>query len=447
MPDDSRTPLPRRVPGSADGPKPPRRVLPPALAQDVLDRLRPEADPPAGHDRPGQDGPAQDGPGQGSPGPPRAEQLVPAPRSARPAPAPVATPATNGAPRPEPGPPPSALAPVTAPLRPGRHPPRVGPAPVKAAARPEPASPSPRPATARPPARQRAARRRSWGRGYAIAAAVVAIGIAGSLAFAVGRGPAGRHGPGEGRPAGAGTPLRGLAASWVAAQVSRTAVVSCDPAMCQLLAAHGVAAGDLLALRPGSSPLRSQVIVATAPVREWFGSHLATVYAPEVLASFGSGKQRIDVRVIAPAGPAAYLTALTGDLQARRLAGRQLLASPRIGVSAPAGRQLTSGRVDPRLIVTIADLGSLEPVYIVAFGRPAPGASPGVPLRSADLAETGQTPRLRAYYAQTFMSFLRGPAAPFRPDHIQSVQLSGGQAILRIEFAAPSPLGLVGPAG
>jgi hypothetical protein len=122
-----------------------------------------------------------------------------------------------------------------------------------------------------------------------------------------------------------------------------------------------------------------------------------------------------------------------------------LLASPRIGATASAGRQLASGRVDPRLIVTIADLGSLEPVYIISFGGTAPGASPGVPLRSPDLAETGQTPRLRAYYAQTFMSFLRGPGVPYRPAHIVSVQ--SGQPTLRIEFAAPTPLGLVGPAG
>jgi hypothetical protein len=425
MPDDSRTPLPRRVPGAADGPKPPRRVLPPALAQDVLDRLRAEADSADGPNGPGSDGPGQDGSAQ-------AERLVPVPRPSRPAPA--MTPAANGGPRPGPGSPLRSAATKPVPVRPERD----SPPPMLATAN----------APDRPAAAQQSARRRSWGgRGYAIAAAVVAIGIAGSLAFVVARGSAGRTGPGPGRSASADTPFRGLAASWVAAQVSHTAVVSCDPAMCQLLATRGVPAADLLALRPGSSPLGSQVIVATATVRGWLGSRLSTVYAPEVLAAFGSGEQRIDVRVIAPDGPAAYLIALTADLQARRLAGRQLLASPRIGARAPAGRQLASGRVDPRLIVTIADLASLEPVYIVSFGGSAPGASPGVPLRSANLAETGQTPRLRAYYAQTFMSFLRGPAAPYRAGRIESVRLPGGQAILRIEFAAPTPLGLVGPTG
>ncbi len=67
--------------------------------------------------------------------------------------------------------------------------------------------------------------------------------------------------------------------------------------------------------------LSSQVIVSTAAIRNLFGSRLDSVYAPTVLASFGSGKARIDVRVIAPHGAAAYLAALRADLQERKSVG------------------------------------------------------------------------------------------------------------------------------
>src|SRR5438067_1735451 len=66
----------------------------------------------------------------------------------------------------------------------------------------------------------------------------------------------------------AGPAIESQAASWVASQVSKTAIVSCDPVMCGSLAAHGIPAAVLLELRPGeTSPMRSSVIVATAAVR------------------------------------------------------------------------------------------------------------------------------------------------------------------------------------
>ena len=59
-------------------------------------------------------------------------------------------------------------------------------------------------------------------------------------------------------------------------------------------------------LGPGAGdPLGSDVVLGTAAVRGLFGSRLAAVYAPEVLAGFGTGPARIDVRIVAPDGSAA----------------------------------------------------------------------------------------------------------------------------------------------
>ena len=105
--------------------------------------------------------------------------------------------------------------------------------------------------------------------------------------------------------------IRGRAATWVAAQVSRDAIVACGPAMCPVLLAHGVPPGNLAELGPGApDPLGCDVVLATGVLRSQFGSRLASVYAPGVLASFGTGPSRIEVRAVAldgapPGGPRA----------------------------------------------------------------------------------------------------------------------------------------------
>ncbi|HEY6294019.1 MAG TPA: hypothetical protein VIX15_00005, partial [Streptosporangiaceae bacterium] len=125
--------------------------------------------------------------------------------------------------------------------------------------------------------------------------------------------------------------VRNQTAAWVAGQISAGAIVACDPAMCSALVQHGIPAANLLVLGPESAdPLGSAVVLATAAVRNMFGTRLATVYAPQTLATFGTGPSQVDVRAMAPDGAAAYRGALAADLRARRAAGAQLLANPRI---------------------------------------------------------------------------------------------------------------------
>jgi len=245
---------------------------------------------------------------------------------------------------------------------------------------------------------------------------------------------------------GAAVALRSRVAAWVAGQVSRSAVVSCDRVMCQALEKHGLPAASLLELAPGrADPLHSSVIVATPAVRQLLGSRLSSVYAPAVLASFGSGSTSISVRVIAPHGARLYSAQLAADVLARKDSGAQLLRSERITVSAAARGQLAKGLADSRLLVVIAALAAREPVSVVGFGDLAPGASPGISMRSADLAESGVTGPNRAAYVRSMISFLRAQRGAYQAARVQIVQLPGGQRVLRIEFAAPSPLGLLAP--
>jgi tetratricopeptide (TPR) repeat protein len=235
----------------------------------------------------------------------------------------------------------------------------------------------------------------------------------------------------------AATAVRQEAAAWVADQISPSATVSCDPAMCAELQTRGFPAGDLVMLGPGaSSPLSSDVVVATAAVRAEFGRSLADAYAPMVLASFGSGTARVEIRAVAPHGPVVFRDALAADLAARRRVSTQLLRNPHVIVAGLAREQLSAGLVDSRLLVTLAALAELQPVRILGFGASAPSASAGTPLREMEIAGPASAPGL---------VFMRAQQPPYLAA-LHAIRLPDGHAALRIGFAGPSPLGLLAAA-
>jgi hypothetical protein len=237
----------------------------------------------------------------------------------------------------------------------------------------------------------------------------------------------------------AATAARASAARWIATQVSPSAIVACDPAMCAALQASGVSAGRLLVLGTSAGdPLGSDLVVATPALRSQFGARLASVYAPVVIAGFGSGAARIDIRAVAPDGTAAYDSALAADRSARIAAGRQLIGNRRIAIPASAQAVLRAGQVDPRLLTMLAALAAQQSYRIIDFGDPSPGASAGIPLRSVEIAPAGAgtqaAARLRA-----MQSFLRAQQVPYLPMQAALV----GQSALSVQYAAPSPLGLL----
>jgi hypothetical protein len=221
--------------------------------------------------------------------------------------------------------------------------------------------------------------------------------------------------------------------------------VACDSLVCSSLATHGFPAGNLTVLKPTApDPYGSALVIATADIRSQFGSKLSAVYAPEVIASFGSGTSRIDVRVIAPGGPSVQSAALAADLAARKSSGAQLLRNGRITVSSAARGPLAAGLVDSRLLATLAFLAGQQPVDVIGVGGVARGADPGVPTRALYLAETDAAAHLSSSaYVSALENALHRQSPPYVPLAIQTVRLPDGQSALEIEFAAPSPLGLL----
>ena len=183
-------------------------------------------------------------------------------------------------------------------------------------------------------------------------------------------------------------------------------------------------------------PLGSDVVLATAAVRGIFGARLASVYAPELLASFGTDAARVDVRIVAPDGAAAYRAALAADLKARRAAGAQLLRDSRITLMPSARAELGAGQVDARLLITLAALAAGEPFHVTGFGDRGPGASPALPLRTAELTAPAAT-------AREMLAFVRAQRSPYLPAHATVALGTGGESVLTVEFAAPAPLGLL----
>ncbi len=239
--------------------------------------------------------------------------------------------------------------------------------------------------------------------------------------------------------------VRDETASWVAQQVGRNATVSCEQVMCAALTAHGFPAGDLFVLGPvskGPAAAGSDVVVETSGVRAMFGSSLDAAFAPAVLASFGAGTDRITVRVIAQNGAAVYQVLLSADLAARRAAGAALLRDPRIAASATAAGQLAGGLVDSRLLRALAALARQQPIAIVRFGNPGPGASAGLPFRFADLAGTDRAAGLSgAAYARSVGSGLDTMRTRFDLIPMATMVPRHGPSVLRVQVTAPSPLG------
>jgi len=286
------------------------------------------------------------------------------------------------------------------------------------------------------------------GRGFKVGVAIaLVLALAGSLAFLLNR--PGSPAPSASAPTASASAsaapssaaqVRAAAAAWVASQVSRARPAACDPVMCQALRAQGVPAADLLVLRPGrGDPLRAGVIVVTPAVTTAVGTKLLTADAPAALASFGSGSSQVSVRVIFPQGAAAYRAALRRDIADRKANESTLLENPRVTALPSARRQLQGGQVDSRLLLTLAQFASQWPLSIAAFGDRAAGASPGVPLRSADLAVTGDV----TGQARQMAAFARQLQGYFAAARIRVVRLANGQAVVQVAFAAPSPLGVL----
>jgi hypothetical protein len=293
--------------------------------------------------------------------------------------------------------------------------------------------------------------RRGW-QVPGLAALTLVVVAAGVLTYVVTRDgeahPASSAAVGARRTASPGPPaaivaanaVRHRAARWVTRQVNRDAIVACDLAMCAMLHSSHFPAANLLPILPSTSdPLGADLVMATAVVRSQFGARLGGVYAPQVIARFGTGINEVDIRVVPPAGAAGSRGRLAKARQQARLQGQELLTNQRLQASGQARTALTEGRVDARLLAVLPVLANGDAVNIIDFGDANPGA-PSVPFRSADLAAADPDhARTARAYRHFLMSLLRAQDRSLYRAASITIARAAGLRVVRIEFAAPSP--------
>ena len=234
----------------------------------------------------------------------------------------------------------------------------------------------------------------------------------------------------------AASETRQAATAWVAAQVDHGIIVACDPLTCAALHQQGFPAADLSVIDAESAdPLGSAVVVATPTVRDQLGPRLASVYAPLVIATFGAGADEIQVRVTAVGGATAFLSALQSDRQARKVTGRQLAGNRHFHAAALARSEVTSGRVDSRLLITLAALTHKFSVQVREFSDSGPGTGTTGELREVSII----APTTR--YLSQLLTFLRAQRPPLRASI--SENHDGPITVVHIQFTAPSIPGLL----
>src|SRR5579859_4824239 len=292
-----------------------------------------------------------------------------------------------------------------------------------------------------------------WRAAAVLASVVLVAGIGGTALILARHGPSphrriGGH-PGGSGPINREAAVRSQAINWVIDQVSRAVVVGCDAQVCADLAQRGFPPSSLKPLgNESNDPLGATLVVATAAIRVQYGSLLPSVYAPAVIASFGSGPDRIDIRQVFPGGTVAYRAVQRSAARTRKADDALLLKNKQITFSATAGEQLRSGNIDPRLTLLIDGMAHYHPLRIVQFTGQSPGGGPASLLRSVDLATAYRKAHLAPpVYLAWMRSFCNAQRAEFRPAWSQQVTLAGDQTALRVGYDAPSPLSLAGLPG
>lgn len=158
-----------------------------------------------------------------------------------------------------------------------------------------------------------------------------------------------------------------------------------------------------------------------------------------LVASFGAGDARVDVRRIDPAGAKQTTVDRDRDVKASSSAGVALAKNSALTIAPAARDLLTGGRVDPRIVSVLA-LAAAEHRLSIRDFPAATGDAPDTFRRSMVIDSVDGRPVTDAT-AEPLTRLLDVQAPPYRPAH---VELADGR--LTVTYLSPSPTGLL-PAG
>jgi hypothetical protein len=153
----------------------------------------------------------------------------------------------------------------------------------------------------------------------------------------------------------------------------------------------------------------------------------AALRSSVVLAVFGAGEDRVEVRKILPEGPdqAARASAASGhDPAAAAQAGAELTRNRSVDLSPSARRALLAGKVDERIMATLVAVAADRPVSVMSFTSDPAEAGTGAPFRTVSLrARTDDD-------AEAIRRLLADQVPPHRPADIEA----GSEAQLTVTY-------------
>jgi hypothetical protein len=196
------------------------------------------------------------------------------------------------------------------------------------------------------------------------------------------------------------------------------------------LAATGWPRGALVLPSACSTACPPVAWVLTTPAmlaqRQRFPAFDGLLAKAKPAATFGSAADRVEISSLPAAGTTP---GLTGEQSARARAGAALASSARITAEGETAGLLRQGRVDPRLLMTIAAFAALQPVRIVAF--------PG--LAGEDTADQPRRQALLAGASVQLTRFFQGQLDVYRPASVTTVP--GGNVL--VTYPPFPPVGLL----
>lgn len=149
-----------------------------------------------------------------------------------------------------------------------------------------------------------------------------------------------------------------------------------------------------------------------------------------VVASFGDGDQRMDVRMVTPQG-AVLASAADAQAAAERVAyGSELARNPALQISDANRALLTDGRVDPRVVVLLATLIADGGITVSDF--PAVAGEQTGPLRQVSITKLGgERVAFDGELARDTRTVFENLTGPYAPD---DVRVTDGAVTLEYPF-------------
>jgi hypothetical protein len=226
---------------------------------------------------------------------------------------------------------------------------------------------------------------------------------------------------------GGPTPV-GDAQQWVAANAtSDQSIVVADDMAGQFPGSGADAAGvvaysDLMAWRD------ADYVVTGPSLAESSSATLEQAVANStVVASFGAGSQRVDVRMVTPQGAVLAAAAQTQASADRAAYGAELAVNPALQISDEGRELLTAGRVDPRIVVVLATL--IADGGITVGGFPVIDGEQAGTIRQVQITKiAGERVAFGDEFAGATQDILTNLSGPYAPSDVTA---EGDAVLLR----------------